>query len=155
VEDIPVLARHFLEHSWQRHHAGLGDVPALTDDALELLRACPWRGNVRELHNIVEQLAVRAAPGGRILPDDVALHTDGPPDRGIGSAPVTVFTDPYHVAKEQIVATFEKEYLTRHVARASGNMSRAARLANIDRTTLYRLLERHRLRRSAADDARE
>ena len=46
-----------------------------------------------------------------------------------------------------MLATFEKEYVTRLVARAAGNMSRAARLANVDRTTLYRLLERHGFRR--------
>jgi DNA-binding NtrC family response regulator len=55
----------------------------------------------------------------------------------------------YHVAKDQVLATFEKEYVTRLVSRASGNMSRAARLASVDRTTLYRLLERHGFRRDA------
>ena len=50
-------------------------------------------------------------------------------------------------AKDKLVAQFEKEYLTRLVSRAGGNMSRAARLAGIDRTTLYRLMEKHELRR--------
>ena len=57
--------------------------------------------------------------------------------------------DAYHVAKEQVLASFEKEYVTRLVSRASGNMSRAARLASVDRTTLYRLLERHGFRRDS------
>jgi transcriptional regulator of acetoin/glycerol metabolism len=60
-------------------------------------------------------------------------------------------SDAYHVAKEQVLASFEKNYVTRLVARASGNMSRAARLASVDRTTLYRLLERHGFRRDLAD----
>ena len=55
--------------------------------------------------------------------------------------------DAYHVAKDKLVAQFEKEYLARLVARTGGNMSRAARLAGIDRTTLYRLMEKHELRR--------
>jgi transcriptional regulator of acetoin/glycerol metabolism len=55
----------------------------------------------------------------------------------------------YHAAKDQVLASFEKEYVTRLVSRASGNMSRAARLASVDRTTLYRLLERHGFRRDA------
>ena len=59
--------------------------------------------------------------------------------------------DIYHVAKEQVLAKFEKDYVTRLVARASGNMSRAARLASVDRTTLYRLLERHGFRRESAE----
>ena len=50
-----------------------------------------------------------------------------------------------------MLATFEKNYVTRLVARASGNMSRAARLASVDRTTLYRLLERHGFRRDLSE----
>ncbi|PYO80135.1 MAG: hypothetical protein DMD63_02110, partial [Gemmatimonadetes bacterium] len=56
-------------------------------------------------------------------------------------------------AKEQVLATFEKNYVTRLVARASGNMSRAARLASVDRTTLYRLLERHGFRRDFSESS--
>jgi transcriptional regulator of acetoin/glycerol metabolism len=52
-----------------------------------------------------------------------------------------------------VLATFEKEYVTRLVARAAGNMSRAARLANVDRTTLYRLLERHGFRRDGMNSS--
>ena len=46
-----------------------------------------------------------------------------------------------------MIAQFERDYLTRLVARASGNMSKAARQANVDRTTLYRLMEKHGLQR--------
>jgi DNA-binding NtrC family response regulator len=49
----------------------------------------------------------------------------------------------YHPAKEAVLAHFEKEYLATLVVRADRNMSKAARLAGIDRTTLYRLLEKH------------
>ena len=53
----------------------------------------------------------------------------------------------YHVGKDRVVAQFEKEYLTRLIGRAGGNMSKAARLANIDRTTLYRLMDKHNFQR--------
>ena len=46
-----------------------------------------------------------------------------------------------------MVAQFERRYLTALVKRAGGNMSKAARLAGVDRTTLYRLMERHGLQR--------
>jgi DNA-binding NtrC family response regulator len=49
----------------------------------------------------------------------------------------------YHPAKEAVLTHFEKEYLATLVARSERNMSKAARLAGIDRTTLYRLLEKH------------
>jgi transcriptional regulator of acetoin/glycerol metabolism len=56
--------------------------------------------------------------------------------------------DAYHPAKDRLIAHFEKEYLSRLVSRAGGNMSKAARLASIDRTTLYRLMEKHNFQRS-------
>ena len=58
-----------------------------------------------------------------------------------------IMDEPYHAAKDRLIAEFEREYLARLSARAGGNMSRAARLANIDRTTLYRLMEKHNVRR--------
>jgi DNA-binding NtrC family response regulator len=60
------------------------------------------------------------------------------------------FTDePYHVARERVIAEFELRYLTSLVNRASGNMSKAARIAGVDRTTLYRLMEKHGLERGS------
>ena len=53
----------------------------------------------------------------------------------------------YHVARERLIATFEQGYLGWLVDRAAGNMSRAARIAGVDRTTLYRLMEKHDLHR--------
>ena len=61
-----------------------------------------------------------------------------------------IMDEAYHPAKDRVVVQFEKEYLTRLISRAGGNMSKAARLASIDRTTLYRMMERHSLQRSHA-----
>ena len=108
----------------------------------------PWRGNVRELQNVIEHVVVLAQPGcrDRARRDPGASGLDVKP-ADTHSAWRHCINDAYHLAKEQVLATFEKEYVTRLVARAAGNMSRAARLANVDRTTLYRLLERHGFRR--------
>jgi DNA-binding NtrC family response regulator len=151
VEDVPILARHFLEQCWRRHHAARAALPVFSDSAMELLQACPWRGNVRELQNVIEHLVVLATPGSTIQPEEIVLHNE--PPRGAEAANVQTMhlNDAYHVAKEQVLAKFEKDYVTRLVARASGNMSRAARLASVDRTTLYRLLERHGFRRESAE----
>jgi DNA-binding NtrC family response regulator len=56
---------------------------------------------------------------------------------------------PFHEAKGQYVEQFEREYLASLVARTGGNMSEAARRAQVDRTTLYRLMEKHGLSRRA------
>jgi transcriptional regulator of acetoin/glycerol metabolism len=62
--------------------------------------------------------------------------------------PTEIMTEAYHVAKDLVIAHFEKAYLAHLVERSGGNMSRAARLANIDRTTIYRMMERHQLTRA-------
>jgi DNA-binding NtrC family response regulator len=150
-EDIPILANHFLAQFWKRHHTTRDTLPRFSSGALEFLQTRAWRGNVRELQNVVEHLVVLAQPGSLIEPEDIPAHhggelvTDQPATFGVP------LNEAYHVAKDQVLASFEKEYVTRLVSRASGNMSRAARLASVDRTTLYRLLERHGFRRDASE----
>jgi DNA-binding NtrC family response regulator len=151
VEDIPILANHFLAHFWKRHHTSRDALPQFSSAALEFLQGRAWRGNVRELQNVVEHLVVLTTPGTLISPEDIPLHKqdDAFSDQGIAAS--VPMHDAYHVAKDQVLASFEKEYVTRLVSRASGNMSRAARLASVDRTTLYRLLERHGFRRDSSE----
>jgi DNA-binding NtrC family response regulator len=145
LEDIPLLANHFLAMYWERHRQPSDPSPKLSDAALDFLRSRPWRGNVRELQNVIEHMSVLAEPGQPIRPEDFPVWDDaitGPADAAL---PAAITDEPFHVAKDRLVAQFEKEYLTRLVVRAGGNMSKAARLANIDRTTLYRLMEKHQL----------
>jgi DNA-binding NtrC family response regulator len=147
-EDIPLLANHFLSHYWERHRQSSDAPPKLTEGSIEFLRSRPWRGNVRELQNAIEHVAVLADPGQPIQPSDIPVYDDAQaaPQPG-GMLPTSIMDEPYHAAKDRLIAEFEREYLTRLSARAGGNMSRAARLANIDRTTLYRLMEKHNVRR--------
>src|ERR687890_1471819 len=63
LEDIPLLANHFLTHFWERHRQPGEPAPRLTDAAIEFLQSRPWRGNVRELQNVIEHVAVLAEPG--------------------------------------------------------------------------------------------
>lgn len=146
AEDIPLLANHFLRVFWGRHRSAKEALPTFTQDTLDFLASRPWRGNVRELQNFVEHVTILSQPGSQIQIHHLPLDQEVDPT---ASSNTSVFptSDAYHVAKEQVLATFEKNYVTRLVARASGNMSRAARLASVDRTTLYRLLERHGFRR--------
>jgi DNA-binding NtrC family response regulator len=151
VEDIPLLANHFLRLFWGRHRSAKDAIPSFSEDTIEFLSSRPWRGNVRELQNFVEHVTILAQPGAKIQIHHLPLDQEvdlGAVNNGPGILPST---EAYHVAKEQVLATFEKNYVTRLVARASGNMSRAARLASVDRTTLYRMLERHGFRRDFSE----
>ncbi|MFL5579354.1 MAG: sigma-54-dependent transcriptional regulator [Gemmatimonadaceae bacterium] len=157
LEDIPLLANHFLMHYWARHRQAGTPSPRLTEQCVEFLQSRPWRGNVRELQNVIEHVAVLAEPGQAIGPDDIPVYDEPSVAQAETGLPAAIMNDAYHIAKDKLVAHFEKEYLTRLVVRAGGNMSKAARLASIDRTTLYRLMEKHGFRRDdlsgAADSA--
>lgn len=146
-EDIALLANHFLSYYWERHRPAGDTAPRLTEASLEYLRSRPWRGNVRELQNVIEHVAVLVESGQPIQPDDIPVYDDAPSFQSDGAMFAGIMDEPYHPAKDRLIAQFEQEYLTRLVSRAGGNMSKAARLANIDRTTLYRLMEKHNVRR--------
>src|SRR5881398_381590 len=150
-EDIPLLADYFLSTYWVRHRRKGAPFPRLTDAALRALCGYAWRGNVRELQNVIEHVAVVVEPGAEIRPEDLhltgdagAAHTSANPASLIS----TLLEESYHAARDRVIAQFERQYLTWLVNRASGNMSKAARIAGVDRTTLYRLMERHGLQRS-------
>ena len=152
IEDIPLLANHFLAHYWHRHRQPSAAIPTLMPSAIDFLKSRPWRGNVRELQNVIEHLAVLAEPGENVSPDVIPVcdSTESHLSSRPAGVSLEILNDSFHRAKDRLVADFEKEYLARLVVRAHGNMSRAARLASIDRTTLYRLMEKHSFQRESA-----
>jgi two-component system response regulator GlrR len=126
-EDIPLLAAHILRRLAERYRK---PVPTLAPDAMALLVAAPWPGNVRQLLNLLEQ-AVALTPTP-VIPASVvqnALKED---------AAVLV---PFEEARK----SFEREYLARLLKITGGNVTQAALLAKRNRTEFYKLLQRHRL----------
>jgi DNA-binding NtrC family response regulator len=153
VEDIPLLAEHFLSLYWKRHREHRAAVPRFSQAAIRALQAREWSGNVRELQNVIEHAVVLLDPGTEIQPEDIPT-TDG----NLQSAQVTTRAyewgrqsgtqeESYHSGREKIIARFELDYLEWLIERAGANMSRAAKIAGVDRTTLYRLMEKHGLHR--------
>jgi DNA-binding NtrC family response regulator len=110
---------------------------------------------VRELQNTIEHVAVIAEPGAVLQPEDLHIIAESDPVPVPALLPEPVFADQleqsYHAARDRVIGQFERQYLLWLVNRAAGNMSRAARIAGVDRTTLYRLMERHGLQRSPSN----
>ena len=135
-EDIPLLAAHFLRRLAERYKR---PVPSLAPDAMALLVAAPWPGNVRQLQNLLEQ-AVALVPT-TVIPASLvqnALREDA-------SALV-----PFEEARKE----FERDYLVRLLKITGGNVSQAAALAKRNRTEFYKLLQRHRLEPSMFKEAK-
>jgi len=126
-EDIPLLAGHFLQRLAARYEKR---AQAFSPEALELLIAAPWPGNVRQLLNVVEQAVALSTTD--VIPASLVRQAIDAGDRSL---------TPLDEARR----TFEREYLVRILKMTAGNVSQAARLAGRNRTEFYRLLERHAL----------
>lgn len=147
-EDVPMLAREFMAEFWVQHRDPQDAAPTFSREALDRLMRAPWKGNVRELRNVVEHLVVLTEPGHEIAADDIIFIDDAAPSEiGGMSFSASLMGMDYHSAREQLLAQFEVEYLTYIVRTSAGNISDAARMAGVDRTTLYRLMEKHGMAR--------
>ncbi|MEJ2466138.1 MAG: sigma 54-interacting transcriptional regulator [Candidatus Thiodiazotropha sp.] len=125
-EDIPLLARHFLEQQSAKQRA-----KAFTPEALEILITNDWPGNIRQLQNVVDQCSVLCStPLISAALVARALH-DKEPGKDLS----------YANAKQQ----FEREYLIRLLKITDGQVTKAARLAGRNRTEFYRLLGKHQI----------
>jgi two-component system NtrC family response regulator/two-component system response regulator HydG len=129
--DIPLLARHFLEIYGER----FGKPGArLSRGALAELMNHQFPGNVRELENII-QASIALAPGEEIDVDDLQLHDD--PAESIETAA--------GISLREV----EQRHIQRVLRSVGGNRQEAARILGIDRSTLYR-----RMQRFATNDAK-
>jgi len=126
-EDIPLLANHFLTHLAGKYRKS---VSGFAPEALELLVAASWPGNVRQLYNVVEQ--------------SVALCTTPLiPASWVQQAIQSQHAE--FASFEDARRGFEREYLTQLLKITEGNVTQAARLAKRNRTEFYKLLQRHQL----------
>jgi DNA-binding NtrC family response regulator len=147
-EDLPMLVGELL----RRRGLGAGVAGgAAARAALDRLHAHGWPGNVRELRNVIDR-AIALAPGARGL-DDLSIRIDAA-GGAAGEEGLGVRTDlPYAEAREAVVHTFERRYVADILARAGGNLTAAARAAQVDRKHLRLLARRHGLLPAPADEA--
>jgi len=138
-EDIPLLVDLFIRQLAGPASDGAG-ARALSEQTLAALMGHDWPGNVRELRNVIERaLALGSEPGALVAPLGGRPVTGGRSAIPLEFAPGLPFRD----EKERWNEQFERRYLAWLLRRAEGNISKAARDADMDRKYLHKLLKKY------------
>ena len=129
-EDIPLLAHHFLQkYNKELKH----NLKGITSDAMGAMMAYQWKGQVRELENVIER-AVLLSDGDFLTIEDLPASFK----KSAGSDDFQMDSDKL----DEAIKVFEKHHIQSVLKRTEGNKSEAARLLGIDPSTLYRKMER-------------
>jgi len=121
--DIPLLTQHFIREFNRKHNT---QVEALRDEALEMLKSYSWRGNVRELKNVMER-AVILAKGEWIEPSHLPPYIVSPDSDS---------TQKLILPMGVTVAEAEKELVLKTLEKTGNNKAEAARLLGLDVKTI-------------------
>jgi Nif-specific regulatory protein len=132
MEDIPVLAEHFLNVF--REETGISHL-TISKQAMEKMVEYDWPGNIRELRNAIER-AVVMGNGQTILPEDLPIKSSKPNFPGLQVG----------LTLEDALNQFKKEFIILTLKFTGGNRSKAAKVMDIQRTYLSRLISKYDLR---------
>ena len=134
-EDIPTLARHFIDLLHQSQGLPRRE---LTEDAEAQLQSMSWPGNIRQLRNVIERALILGDGQGTIEARDLASDAGGgAEDEGRVVLAGGLATLPLREARE----LFEREYLLTQINRFGGNISRTAAFVGMERSALHRKLK--------------
>ncbi|HSB53744.1 MAG TPA: sigma-54 dependent transcriptional regulator [Gemmatimonadales bacterium] len=140
MEDLPQLIAHLAHRARPRYPQ------RYSPEALATLRQYPWPGNIRELANLVERLAILG--GETISPDDVLMVLPAAggkgataPGRSEPTQPRPATADP-SLSLTELLDRYERELISDALTRAEGNVAEAARVLQTDRANLYRRMKR-------------
>ncbi len=139
LEDLPLLVEHFIERFAIENNYRQ---KSLTQGAIRQLQAMPWRGNVRELKNLLERVLI-LSPGDRI--DRAAvLGLAGSVRGGLSEAILALPT------LREFRESSERMYLAKKLEEHGWNVTRTAKAIGTPRSNLYKKMEQYGLRREAA-----
>ena len=132
------MAKRFLEESC----AELGkDVPRLSGDALEVLLAHPWRGNVRQLRNVIRRASLVCQD--EIQPEHFAILAPTPWTGGQDADSQQLGERTLKEIRDRAVREVEQQAIGRTLLKTKGNQTRAAKLLGVDYKTLYVKMRRY------------
>lgn len=127
-EDIPLLADYYIKFFSAKTAK---KITGISKEALQVLKQHAWKGNIRELKNVIERAVILESSDSittEALPYDIQTHLE-------------------NTSSSFDLAVVEKQHIQKVLAFAKGNKTEAARLLNIGLTTLYRKLEEYNLAR--------
>jgi two-component system nitrogen regulation response regulator NtrX len=136
-EDIPFLVDTFMRQICE--HAGIRP-RKIGDDALAILQAHDWPGNLRQLRNNIERLLILAQSDGR----DSPITADMLPADVLDTMPKVSSTGDQHIMTlplREAREMFERDYLVAQINRFGGNISRTAEFVGMERSALHRKLK--------------
>ncbi|MGB5871610.1 MAG: sigma-54 dependent transcriptional regulator [Albidovulum sp.] len=133
-EDIPVLARHFIEQF--NKSQGLPMRP-LSEEAEAVMQTIDWPGNIRQLRNVIERALILGESMDPIEARDLPGQGEITPEEGRVTLTGGLATLPLRDARE----LFEREYLLTQINRFGGNISRTASFVGMERSALHRKLK--------------
>ncbi len=133
-DDIPVLARHFIDLLHQTQGLPKRD---LSEEAETQLQSMNWPGNIRQLRNVIERALILGDGQGAIEARDLASDPAGAEEEGRVVLAGGLATLPLREARE----LFEREYLLTQINRFGGNISRTAAFVGMERSALHRKLK--------------
>ncbi len=136
VEDIPLLLQHFIQMFNERRKA---EIAGVTDEAMGLLCEYSWPGNVRELGNIVERIAILKRRG-LMEPEDLPEKIRQLPSTHLPNMPAAIPVGGVDLSRA--VEEFENRLILEALERTNWVKSKAARLLQINRTTLIEKLKK-------------
>ncbi len=138
-DDIPALAHHFL-----RRYSAENEKPitGFSDDAVRVLRAYQWPGNIRELENAIER-AVTLSSHRVLTADDLPLEVRRRPAAQDASQIASTLSGMF--ADVPTLEEVKKRYISHVLHNNRGNLSRAAVILNVDRRSLYRMMDRYKI----------
>jgi len=140
--DIPLLADHFLRKCAQDNDKAVGRI---SDEAMALLVRYPWPGNVRELENAFER-AVVLCRGEELRPEDFPLEMTGEKEERERSQAADFRSDGRTIQPlKKALEGPEREIIAATLASVNWNRQRAAKLLDINRTTLFNKMRKYGL----------
>jgi DNA-binding NtrC family response regulator len=138
-EDIPLLAQHFLKHYSEDNGK---TISTISDKAMDLLCSYTWPGNIRELENTIEQ-AVALSYQPVLTPED--LPRDVREQAALTFRSEASRDGQFILADTPSLEEVKKRYVLHVLERTQGNVSATARILNVDRRSLYRMLARYKI----------